>query len=56
MGNSDTMQRYIYIHGTADEDKLGKPLSHGCIRMSNNDVIEIFDLIHVGTIVNINEE
>ena len=56
LGNFDTMQRYIYIHGTADEDKLGKPLSHGCIRMSNNDVIEIFDLIHVGTIVNINEE
>ena len=56
LGNFDTMQRYIYIHGTADENKLGKPLSHGCIRMSNNDVIELFDLIHVGTIVNINEE
>ena len=56
LGNSDTMQRYIYIHGTADEDKLGKPLSHGCIRMSNDDVIELFDLVSVGTIVHINAE
>ena len=56
LGNSDTMQRYIYIHGTHDEDKLGNPVSHGCIRMSNNDVIELFNLIPIGTIVNINEE
>ena len=56
LGNSDTMQRYIYIHGTHDERDLGKPLSHGCIRMSNDDVIELFDLVSVGTIVHINEE
>ena len=56
LGNSDTMQRYIYIHGTHDESDLGKPLSHGCIRMSNDDVIELFDLVSVGTIVHINEE
>ena len=56
LGNSDTMQRYIYIHGTHDESNLGKPLSHGCIRMSNDDVIELFDLVSVGTIVHINEE
>ncbi|MDA9642526.1 L,D-transpeptidase [Nitrosomonadales bacterium] len=56
LGTIDTMQRYIYIHGTPDERQLGKPLSHGCIRMSNNDVIELFNLIPIGTIVNINEE
>ena len=56
LGAIDTMQRYIYIHGTPDESQLGKPLSHGCIRMSNNDVIELFNLIPIGTIVNINEE
>ena len=50
------MQRYIYIHGTHDEDKLGNPVSHGCIRMSNNDVIELFDLVSAGTIVHIHEE
>ena len=56
LGNSDTMQRYIYIHGTHDESELGSPLSHGCIRMSNDDVIELFDLVTAGTIVHINEE
>ena len=56
LGNSDTMQRYIYIHGTHDESGLGKPLSHGCIRMSNDVVIELFDLVSAGTIVHINEE
>ena len=56
LGTIDTMQRYIYIHGTPDESQLGKPLSHGCIRMSNDDVIELFNLIPIGTIVNINEE
>ena len=56
LGNSDTMQRYIYIHGTHDESQLGRPLSHGCIRMSNNDVIELFNLTLIGTIVYINEE
>ena len=56
LGTVDTMQRYIYIHGTHDESGLGKPLSHGCIRMSNNDVIELFDLVSAGTIVHINEE
>jgi len=56
LGNSDTMQRYIYIHGTHDEDELGNPVSHGCIRMSNNDVVELFDLVSAGTIVHIHEE
>jgi lipoprotein-anchoring transpeptidase ErfK/SrfK len=50
------MQRFIYIHGTPDESQLGEPLSHGCIRMSNDDVIELFDLVSAGTIVLINAE
>lgn len=49
LGNQDTMQRYIYIHGTPDSEPMGQPLSHGCIRMRNQDVIELFDLIPVGT-------
>lgn len=49
LGNVDTMQRYIYIHGTPDSEPMGKPLSHGCIRMRNRDLIELFDLIEPGT-------
>ena len=56
LGSLDTMQRFIYIHGTPDESQLGEPLSHGCIRMSNDDVIELFDLVFAGTIVHINAE
>ena len=48
-GNVDSMQRYIYIHGTPDSEPMGVPESHGCIRMRNADVIELFDLIPVGT-------
>ncbi|CAN5379433.1 L,D-transpeptidase [soil metagenome] len=49
LGNVDTMRRYIYIHGTPDTLKMGVVGSHGCIRMRNTDIIELFDLIHVGT-------
>jgi lipoprotein-anchoring transpeptidase ErfK/SrfK len=49
LGNVDSMQRYIYIHGTADDQPMGKPLSHGCIRMRNADVMALFELIPVGT-------
>ena len=56
LGSLDTMQRFIYIHGTPDESQLGEPFSHGCIRMSNDDVIELFDLVSAGTIVHINAE
>jgi len=49
LGNVDTMQRYIYIHGTPDSVTVGKPESHGCIRMRNVDIIELFDLVEVGT-------
>ena len=45
----DSMSRYIYIHGTAEEGLLGKPASDGCIRMYNSEVIELFNLVEVGT-------
>lgn len=54
LGNVDTMQRYIYIHGTPDSEPMGRPLSHGCIRMRNDDLVELFDLIETGTEVMIN--
>ena len=55
LGKCDTMRRYIYIHGTPDAVPLGKPGSHGCIRMRNADVMELFDLAAVGTTVEIIE-
>jgi L,D-transpeptidase YbiS len=53
--NANTRKRFIYIHGTRHEDKIGQPHSHGCIRMRNADVIELFDLVKVGTLVKINQ-
>jgi L,D-transpeptidase YbiS len=47
--NSNTRQRYIYIHGTNHEDKIGQPASHGCIRMRNNDLVALFDQVPLGT-------
>ncbi len=47
--NSNTRDRYIYIHGTNHEDQLGTPASHGCVRLANADMIELFDLVEVGT-------
>ena len=41
----DSRERYIYIHGTAEEGLIGKPASDGCIRMYNKEVIELFDLV-----------
>ncbi|HXH64420.1 MAG TPA: L,D-transpeptidase [Mariprofundaceae bacterium] len=41
-GRVDTRSRYIYIHGTHDEDAIGTPASHGCIRMRNADIVELF--------------
>jgi lipoprotein-anchoring transpeptidase ErfK/SrfK len=51
--NTNTKDRYIYIHGTKHEDRIGQPDSHGCIRMRNADVIELFDLVQEGTPVRI---
>lgn len=53
LGNVDTMQRYIYIHGSPDDTEMGVPGSHGCVRMHNADIIELFDQVAVGTTVNI---
>ncbi|HEU0208598.1 MAG TPA: L,D-transpeptidase [Candidatus Udaeobacter sp.] len=47
--NANTRQRFIYIHGTRHEDKIGIPSSHGCVRMRNADVIELFELVGEGT-------
>ena len=47
--NANTRDRYIYIHGTKHEDRIGTPDSHGCIRMRNADVIELFQLVDEGT-------
>ncbi|MBK0064325.1 MULTISPECIES: cell wall-recycling L,D-carboxypeptidase ElsL [unclassified Acinetobacter] len=51
----DSKQRYIYIHGTPDSEPMGIPVSHGCIRMRNQDVIEIFDLMERGALVYLSE-
>ncbi len=50
-GVYDTYDRYIYIHGTSDEERIGEPVSSGCIRMKNNDVIELFDEALVNDLV-----
>jgi len=52
-GNIDSLRRYIYIHGTPDSEPMGKPASHGCIRMRNHDILELFDLVQNGTPVEI---
>jgi lipoprotein-anchoring transpeptidase ErfK/SrfK len=49
----DTLARYIYIHGAPDAVPMGVPLSHGCVRMRNDDVCRLFDLVEEGTIVEI---
>jgi len=49
----DSYARYIYIHGTPEEGLIGTPQSHGCIRMKNADVVELFDLVPEGTLVEI---
>lgn len=51
--NANTKDRYIYIHGTNAESQLGIPASHGCIRLSNLDVIDLFDLVEVGAAVEV---
>ena len=56
LGNVDTMQRYIYIHGSPDSTEMGKVGSHGCVRMRNADVIALFDWVEAGTPVLISED
>lgn len=55
-GDCDTMRRYIYIHGSPDSAEMGKPGSHGCIRMRNADMIELFDIVPCYTAVEISED
>jgi len=55
LGNVDTMQRYIYIHGCPDSEPMGVPLSHGCIRMHNEALLRLFDLVKPGLNVNIHQ-
>ncbi len=54
-GYVDTYERYIYIHGTNHEDTIGVPTSIGCIRMKNQDVVDLFRLLEVGSEVMIEE-
>mgnify|MGYP001373469040 FL=1 len=49
--NIDSYKRYIYIHGTSEEGRLGTPSSHGCIRMKNKDIIDLYKKVEVGTLV-----
>ena len=56
LGNVDTMQRYIYIHGSPDGTEMGKIGSHGCVRMRNEELIALFDMVEAGTSVNIVNE
>lgn len=49
LGQVDTMRRYIYIHGAPEEDPMGQPGSLGCIKMRNQDIIELFDISPIGT-------
>jgi lipoprotein-anchoring transpeptidase ErfK/SrfK len=51
--NANTRGRYIYIHGTSQEHCLGQPTSFGCIRMGNEDVVSLFNMIDVGSRVRI---
>jgi len=51
--NANTKDRYIYIHGTNQETRIGTPASHGCVRMRNADIVELFDLVPEGTSVEI---
>lgn len=53
LGTVDTMRRFIYIHGCPDEDAMGVPSSHGCVKMRNSDIIELFEIVPAGTPVRI---
>ncbi len=51
--NQNTKERYIYIHGTNQENRIGSPTSHGCVRMRNNDIAELFAIVPTGSPVQI---
>ncbi|MDX1692965.1 MAG: L,D-transpeptidase [Ketobacteraceae bacterium] len=56
LGKVDSMRRFIYIHGTPDTEPMGEPRSHGCVRMRNNDIIDLFDRVAPGTPVTLQEQ
>ena len=49
LGDVDTMRRFIYIHGCPDDDPMGVPSSHGCVKVRNDAMIELFDRVSAGT-------
>jgi len=53
MGGVDSMRRFIYLHGTPDDVPMGVPTSHGCIRMRSTDIVELFDMVDAGTVVEV---
>jgi len=55
LGTVDTFRRYIYLHGTPDTEPMGVPLSHGCVRLRNADLLELFARVPVGCAVQIEE-
>lgn len=55
LGPVDTFRRYIYLHGTPDCEPMGVPLSHGCVRLRNSDLLELFERVPVGCAVQIDE-
>lgn len=56
LGSVDTMRRYVYIHGAPETAQIGVPGSHGCVRMRNTDIIELFELVPCYTAVDIRED
>jgi len=54
-GEVDTQRRYIYIHGAPDSHRMGVPNSHGCIKMTNSDIISLFEIVEVGASVTISK-
>jgi lipoprotein-anchoring transpeptidase ErfK/SrfK len=56
LGKVDTMRRYVYIHGAPENVQMGMPASHGCIRMRNADIVDLFERVPVYTPVDISED
>ncbi len=52
-GRNDTLRRFIYIHGCPDSESMGVPLSHGCIRMRNSDLLDLYPCVGTATIIEI---
>ncbi len=52
-GRNDTLRRFIYIHGCPDSEPMGEPLSHGCIRMRNSDLLDLYPCVDTATIIEI---